>query len=78
MRWKKVCYVTLDYKLRLYDSKPPLFHELNLFKKINKVMKMLTKQYYGYKFTNLIRTNILKIVFDVIIYSIVNILLSFS
>ena len=32
-------------------------------------MKILTKQYYGYKFTNLIGTNILQIVIDFIIYS---------
>ena len=39
-------------------SKSPLFHELTFFKKVNKAMKMLTKQYYRYKFTNLIGTNI--------------------
>ena len=35
-------------------------------------MKVLTKQYYGYKFTNLIGINTLQIVFDFITYSIVS------
>lgn len=42
----------------------------NFFKKVNKAMKMLTREYYGYHFANLIRANILQIVL-VINYSIV-------
>ena len=66
MRWK-----TPDYESRLDKWKPQLFHELILLKKVNKAMKILTKQHYGYKFTNLIGTNILQIVFVFITYSIV-------
>ena len=40
---KEVCYETLDYESRFCKSKPPLFHELNFFKKVNKAMKMFNK-----------------------------------
>ena len=45
------------YESTIYKSKSPLFHELNIFKKINKAMKILIQQYYRYTFTNLIGTN---------------------
>ena len=41
-------------------------------KKVTKAMKMLIKQYYGYRFAILIGTNTLQIVFDFITYLIVN------
>ena len=70
IRRKEVCYEKLDYESRLYNSKPPLFQELTFLKKVNKAMKMFTKQYCGYKFTYLIGANILQIVSNFITYSI--------
>ena len=66
MLWKDI----LKHLIMNQDiiSQPPLFRELIFSKKVNKAMKMLTQQYYGQKFTNLIGTNILKIVFDFITY----------
>ena len=60
MCWKEVCY-ELDY-----ESTFPWTNFCK--KKVIKAKKMLIKQYYRYKFTNLIGTNILHTVFNFIIY----------